>query len=297
MNEMLTGIKMAMLGGDARETVLLKELLRLGGEVKVAGLPVLPELEKLSLYHSPTEALREAEVVILPVPGINNQGVIYAPGLESPLYLEPELARLIPPGTPVIVGLARQALKEIAQKFGWRLIATAEMDEMAILNSVPTAEGAVMIAIRELPITIHGSEAFVLGLGRTGMTMARTLKGLGARVTAIDRGKEDRARAFCEGWRAYPFTGLGEIIGEADVIFNTVPAVVLTEDLLKQTKPEVLIIDLASDPGGTDFKAAEGLKRKAILALGLPGKIAPITAGNILAQVYPPIITQCLGRL
>ncbi|MCT9846916.1 hypothetical protein N7563_22945, partial [Leclercia adecarboxylata ATCC 23216 = NBRC 102595] len=46
-----------------------------------------------------------------------------------------------------------------------------------------------------------------------------------------------------------------------------------------------LIIDLASKPGGTDFRYAEKRGIKAILAPGLPGIVAPKTAGQIVANV------------
>jgi len=297
MGEMLTGIRVAMLGGDAREAVLLKELLRLGAEVKAVGIPDLPEQESYTSHQALLAALQGAAVVILPVRGINSEGAIYAPRAQFPLYFTRELAQAVPAGTPVLVGVARSLLKEMAAAHGWQLIETADMEEMAILNAIPTAEGVLMLAMQELSITLHGSEAFVLGLGRTGFAVARVLAGVGARVTVIDRGAVDRARAYSQGWLAYPFTELAAIIERADVIFNTVPAMVLPESILTRTKPDVLIIDLASDPGGTDFKAAAALKRRAMLAPGLPGKVAPRTAGLILARIYPTLILQCLQRL
>ncbi|WP_258360855.1 dipicolinate synthase subunit DpsA [Moorella sulfitireducens (nom. illeg.)] len=297
MGGMLAGTKVAMLGGDAREIVLLEELLRRGAEVQVAGLGDLPEREGCTCYDHPPDAVRGAGVIILPVPGVKAGGTIHAPLARRPLYFTGELAAAIPPGTPVLVGVAKAFLKEIAAERGWQLVETAEMDEMAILNSIPTAEGAIMMAMQELPITLHGSEAFVLGLGRTGFTLARMLAGIGARVTVVDRGAPDRARAYAVGWPAFAFTDLAAVIARADVIFNTVPAPVLTGELLALTRPGVLIIDLASDPGGTDFAAAAALKRRAVLAPGLPGKVAPRTAGEILARVYPAVIRKCLGRL
>lgn len=39
----------------------------------------------------------------------------------------------------------------------------------------------------------------------------------------------------------------------ADIVFNTVPAMVLNAQLLVKMKKNSLIIDLASAPGGTDF--------------------------------------------
>ena len=37
-----------------------------------------------------------------------------------------------------------------------------------IPNAVPTAEGAIEIAIAETPFTIHGSKSLVLGYGKIG---------------------------------------------------------------------------------------------------------------------------------
>ncbi|NLW07395.1 MAG: dipicolinate synthase subunit DpsA [Clostridia bacterium] len=296
MGGKLAGIKIAMLGGDDREAILHKELLHLGAEVEAVGVPGVSAGEDYNCHEALLKAVQGAGAIILPVRGIDQEGLIYAPQSQFPLYITWELAAAIPAGTPVLIGVARPLLKEMAAAHGWQLYETADLDEMAILNAIPTAEGALLLAMQELPITLHGSEAFVIGLGRTGFALARVLDGVGARVTVIDRGAADRARAYREGWQAYPFSDMANIIKQADVIFNTVPALVLTESLLAQTKPEVLIIDLASAPGGTDFEAAAALKRKALLAPGLPGKVAPKTAGLILARIYPTLILNSLQQ-
>jgi len=296
MEGMLVGIKVALLGGDAREVVLLKELLKLGAEVRTAGLPAQQEQKNYECHQDPLAALKGAMVVIFPVAGVNHEGKIYAPDSRSFLYLTEEMAGVIPQKTPVLVGVARQFLKQKATRYGWQLVETADIDEMAILNSIPTAEGAVMLAMQEMPVTLHGSEVFVLGLGRTGFTLCKVLSGIGANVTVVDRGEADRATASIFGWQAYSFNELSLYAGKADVVFNTVPSMVLTKEILEKTQKDVLIIDLASAPGGTDFAAAEALGRRAILAPGLPGKVAPKTAGYILARIYPPLILKCLGR-
>lgn len=53
---------------------------------------------------------------------------------------------------------------------------------MAVLNAIPTAEGAIQIAMEEMPVTIHGSKALVLGFGRVGKTLAKMLDGIGAKL-------------------------------------------------------------------------------------------------------------------
>ncbi len=73
------------------------------------------------------------------------------------------------------------------------------MDDVAILNAIPSAEGAIQIAMEQLPITIHGSKSFVLGFGRLGKTLARMLAGIGAITTVAARKSADLARIYETG--------------------------------------------------------------------------------------------------
>jgi dipicolinate synthase subunit A len=99
------------------------------------------------------------------------------------------------------------------------------------------------------------------------------------------------------GCRRVEFKQLKEIMKESELVFNTVPAPVLTAECLKHANPNVVIIDLAAQPGGTDFEAANYYGIKAILAPGLPGKVAPVTSGKILAEVIPRLIVEEMSRL
>jgi dipicolinate synthase subunit A len=103
------------------------------------------------------------------------------------------------------------------------------------------------------------------------------------------RKNEHFARAYELGLAPFYMNDLESRIKDADIIFNTVPALILTADVIVQLRKTALIIDLASKPGGTDFRFADKRGIKSILALGLPGKVAAKTAGRILANV---IVTQ-----
>ncbi len=87
---------------------------------------------------------------------------------------------------------------------------------------------------------------------------------------------------------------LSQEVGKADLIFNTVPSLVLDRVVLDSVNREAVIVDMASSPGGTDFEYASFLGIKALLAPGLPGIVAPKTAGKILAQVLPKLILRQL---
>ncbi|GBF34194.1 dipicolinate synthase subunit A [Desulfocucumis palustris] len=291
----LNGVTVAVLGGDARETILAERLAALGATVRVVGLPVNKK-ENIILCRNPAEGLEGVDAVILPVPGINDQGRLYTAYPDRPLILSEEMLASLSPGTPVFVGVAKPLLKKMAAGAGVTLIEIMEIDEVAILNSIPSAEGAVQIAMEKTPITIHGSKSVVLGFGRTAVTLARMLKALGAKTTVVARNTAARARAAEMGLEAVDFAALPGVLGSAEIIFNTVPFMVLDEEVLNLIPREALIIDIASVPGGTDFSAAKKLGLTAIHALGLPGKVAPKTAGNILAGVVPRLLAERLAR-
>jgi len=296
MSSGLAGVKVAVVGGDDRELVLIQELINQGAKVSVVGFPQRRELSRARLVPTVEEAVLGAEAIVLPMPGTDAHGNVRAVYATEKLELTERIVRQIKPATPVIIGVARPFLKEWAQKYRLRLIEIAEMDDVAILNSIPSAEGAIQIAMEELPITIHDSRSLVLGFGRLGRTLARMLTGLGSHVAVAARKPADLARIFEMGFNPVPFSSLQDFVGDTDMIFNTAPALVVDEPLIQRMKADTLIVDLASQPGGTDFQAAERLGIKAILAPGLPGKVAPRTAGRILAQTIPRLILGALAE-
>ncbi|MBE5041241.1 hypothetical protein [Ructibacterium gallinarum] len=77
-----------------------------------------------------------------------------------------------------------------------------------------------------------------------------------------------------------------------NIIFNTIPAMILDFKLLSKVQENSLIIDLASRPGGVDFETARNLGRKVIWALSLPGKVAPDTAGDIMKETIVNILEE-----
>ncbi|MFX4260865.1 dipicolinate synthase subunit DpsA [Pelotomaculum propionicicum] len=281
----LKGISIVVLGGDARSLAMMEDLTASGAVVNAAGMPADVIPAGVHYFSEPEACLAGAGAVILPVPGMSEKGYLHSPLAAQPLAFTEDLAARFPPGIPVFVGVAGPALAKIAANSGLRLIELMKMNEVAILNSIPTAEGAVQMAMEMLPITIHGSCAFVLGFGRTGATLARLLGSMGARTMVAARRPEYLARITELNLTPVPFADMPHYLDEADVIFNTVPVPVLTGEVLEKVHPGTLIIDLASAPGGVDFQRAESIGVKAVLAPGLPGKVAPKTAGRILAKV------------
>ena len=167
-------------------------------------------------------------------------------------------------------------------------------DELQIENALPTAEGAIGIALYELPVMLSGSNAMVVGYGRIGKVLALKLQLLGANVTVAARKSSDLAYAKAYGYHTMGIqNGLScEQLHHFDVIFNTVPVCLFGREELSYMNENTLFIDLASFPYGINLEEATRRKIRVIQAQSLPGKFSPVSAGRILAETVVRILEK-----
>ncbi|SMB94515.1 dipicolinate synthase subunit A [Desulfonispora thiosulfatigenes DSM 11270] len=296
MGGALAGRKIALIGGDERELYLLEDLVKKNLQVNAVGFDKMVQTSNLRLFDDVKEAIKDVGAIILPMTGMNSEGFVKANFSINKIQITEKNLMDIPSHIPIFIGIANEFLKNLAHKYNLKVVETAKIEEIAILNSIPTAEGAIQVAMEESPITIHGSNAVVIGFGNCGKTLARTLDALGAKTTVLARKKRDIARIIEMGYTPAEYDDMNEVIASAEFIFNTIPVFILDKDRLSVVNQDCLIVDIASNPGGTDFKVAEELGIKATLALGLPGKVAPKTAGLILSKVIPKLIQSETSR-
>ncbi|MEF3304885.1 dipicolinate synthase subunit DpsA [Paenibacillus sp. GYB003] len=290
---MLTGIQITLIGGDARQLEVIQKFSELDAAVTLIGFDNLQYsysgVSKLALTP---ESLEKTDAVILPVVGTDDNGVVESIFSGTELILTGDHLAALPSHAKIYTGMAKPYLKKLSSEHNIRLIELLERDDVAIYNSIPTAEGALMMAIQNTDITIHGSVCMVLGMGRTGLTMARTLKGLGANVLVGIRKPEHFARAWEMGFTPFYLSELAQKVTNIDLLFNTIPTMIVTAQIIAGMPHRAVIIDLASKPGGTDFRFAEKRGVKAMLAPGLPGIVAPKTAGRIIANTISQLILE-----
>ncbi|MGM0502449.1 MAG: dipicolinate synthase subunit DpsA [Bacillota bacterium] len=291
MSHYLANKKIALLGGDNREKTLLNILEKSAAKLQVLSEDI-DEGSKIESIDTLAGVDIEVDAVIAPMTGTDEEYKIKKTFIDKEVMLTEDFFARLKPETKFFIGFAKPKIKEWCRQYGIRLIELAALDELAILNAIPTAEGAINVAISNSDITLHNNNSFVLGLGRVGLTLARMLDGMGSRTFGVARKPKDLARAVEMGLEAVEFKNLAQEIKKADFVFNTVPVEILNRNLLEQVKENVTIIDLASAPGGTDFTAAEELGISAHLALGLPGKVAPKSAGEILGDIIPRFIEE-----
>ena len=292
--EVKTLKKIAVLGGDEREKILIKTLVKNNFKISVLSKQRLIKHNNITYSDKIKKVISDAEVVIAPLSGTDDNNYLKNVFTDQKVKIDEKTISFFSANTLFIIGSVSEKIKKMLQKREVILVETADLDQLAILNAIPTAEGALNIAITETPFTIHGSQILVLGLGRVGLTLGWRLKALGAKVYAATRNKKAKARGQEQGLIMIDYKKLHSYLPEMDIVFNTVPAMILTPDYIKLLKQKALIVDLASYPGGTDFEACAEQNIKALLAPGLPGKVAPESAGKILAEIIPEIIEQPL---
>lgn len=290
---MLTGVRIVFLGGDARQIEVIRKCAEMDASVSIAGFDKLQDsFQGVAREPLTAELLSGADVLVLPVVGCDDEGRIGALYAEGPLKLEEEHIQAMPKHGVVYTGMAKTYLRALCEKNNIKLVELLERDDVAIYNSIPTAEGALMMAIQNTDFTIHGSTSMVLGMGRTGFTMARSLQGLGAKIKMGVRKSDHFARAEEMGWKPFMIKDLGSQVSDIDLLFNTIPTMIVTAQIISKMPRESVIIDLASAPGGCDFRYAEKRGIKAMLAPGLPGIVAPKTAGIIMANTLVELISE-----
>ena len=247
----------------------------------------LPEVDfPANLYG----AIEKCDAILTPLPVTKDQITVFAPFGTNEIYLDYVLS--LAGNRPFLCGKASAELKTSAQKWGVRLIDYFESEYLNVSNCVPTTEGAISIAIENTPFTLFGSKILVLGFGRVGRHLSKTLLSLGADTYVEARKEADLAWINALGYKKVPLPELDDNLCKFDIIFNTVPSVVLNAPRLEKLKKDCVIIDLASYPYGADIDFCRENKIKYILASSLPGKFAPQYAGKIIKETVCNILCK-----
>lgn len=277
----------AVIGGDARYLELIRQLQTLPQTtIILVGFDKIEQgftgLKQVDFDDLEVEKL---DVVVLPITGTDEKGKTEIVFSDQSIHLTKEWFKRLKKTSLMFTGISNDYLTKATNNAGISLIPLLNRDDVAIYNSIPTAEGTIMMAMEHTDYTLHSSNVFVVGFGRVGNTVANKFSALGAKVSVSASSIRDLARITEMGLTAIPLKELSNHTSTCDVLINTIPAQVIQRDTIQQLPRHGMIIDLASVPGGTDFNYAKQRGIKAILAKSLPGTVAPKTAGKILADV------------
>ncbi len=281
-------MNIGIVGGDSRIVELVKILQENNNKVKLYGLELCSELKNFDNENTLEDLLKNVDTIITSIPLSKNGKFINSAFTNEEILIEDffELSK----NKTIITGNITNEIKNCIKNNENNIIDILKLEELAILNSIPTAEGAIQIAMEKSLKTIHGSKCLVLGFGRIGKVLSKMLYGIGANVYCEARKSTDIAWIESYKYNAIHLEELNKYLGDFDFIFNTIPYVILDKNNLKLIKKDCLLIDLASNPGGIDFNEAERLQLQTVWALALPGKVAPKTAATYIYKILKNII-------
>lgn len=262
--------KITVIGGDNRLKILKNHLQKEGYFV-----------DTLGLFEDDNGDIKSSQIIILPVPTTKDKKTVFCPLTNKKILLSDIADTLTNEQLVLCCNYVFENKK---------CVDYGSLDSYALLNAVPTAEGAIKLAIENTPYTLWQSRVLVIGYGRVGKILSHRLKNMGCSVTVSARKPSDIA--MCEAL-GYDTVNTGQLNKEPlsyNIIFNTVDVKVIDNITFKNCGCD-LIIDLSSK-GGFSLDAANEYGVKAIKAPGLPAIIAPVTAAEILNRTVNQIINS-----
>ena len=279
--------KIGLLGGDLRIIRLAEILAKEKNNIYTYALEKNDfRNDKIIECSNLKEFCSNCNVVVSGIPFSKDGIFVSSPMSDEHIKIEELFEQL--KNRILIAGAVNLKNRELAKNNDIELIDLMENEQLTIMNVFPTVEGAIQIAMENTEETIHGSNCLVLGYGRIGKLLCKTLKSLGANVACMARKEKDLAWIRLLGYKDIYLKDLcSSLKNKYNIIFNTVPSILLNEEelqILKQTNQNCIIIELASSPGGIDLKKAEEYNIKVIYAQGLPGKVAPYTAAKYIKE-------------
>ena len=284
--------KISIIGGDARNVNLVKQLQNDGNIVKNVGLEQNELLKSNNITKAENiEKLYEnTDIVIGPVPFTKDGKNIYAPFSNQEISIVEVIEKL--KSQIFIAGSINQDVANILNDKKIQFYDIMKREELAVLNAIATAEGTIEIAINKTDRILHGSKVLILGFGRISKVLANKLKALSVDVTCAARKIEDKAWIKTYGYNYTNINDIGNNLKEYDIIINTVPQLILDKNRLNYVRKDCLLIDLASNPGGIDRETAKEMQIKLEWALALPGKVAPVTSAEFIKDTIYNILEE-----
>lgn len=286
-----------ILGGDRRQAVMARCLISHGHDVRIFGLGEMSgEISGAELVSSPEKAVAGCDAVILPLPVTRNGKALNLLAQEKAdsLLLE-DIVRFTAKcqGAIILGGIIPKEMADEADKLGVTVIDYYKNESLQTKNALPSAEGAIMIAMENTDRVIEGMRVLVTGYGRIARILAEKLKRLGAIVSVAARRDEVLCEIAMSGFtpiRIGDNVELRAAISNSNVIFNTVPSIIFTRGMIEEIREKPLYIEIASSPGGIDVSCARDEGFRIISAPSLPGRYSPVSAGEYIFETVRDIL-------
>lgn len=264
--------KAAVFISDKRMGVIARELKRHGIQVI--------EIENPASFEKLEGAARELDWLLLPIRGVDRAGKAQMNGCAYPVS---SLLEKLPETALVFTGLWTDYLLELSAKWeqagcGKKIFCYFDDPDIVAENARLTAEGLLYFLMEKTPASIFTYTVDLIGYGRVGKEIAALLEKLGIAIRIVKErldGREDLWTLDYRQWRDRQ---------PSDVIINTAPVTVITQEIAKNWKKDVLIIEIASGQAGVEAEVGTLPGIRVEPAPTLPGLVTWESAGMMLSD-------------
>lgn len=292
----MTKHSIAIIGGDKRTAYMAPLLAEEGYAVACYGVAYeftdreknaahffsRAALDKIQIASSLMEAVDGAQNIICGMPFAQNNNLYHTkPGENLSLT---ELQRCLRKKQRVFGGMIPGRFRQHCEEREIVCFDFMEDEELALYNTIATAEGVILEALLHKDTNLHKSSVLLLGYGRCGRILADKLRGLSARVTICSRNPQELALADSLGLETLALTELTSAIGTFEYIFNTIPAQTLYREQVAKLRQDALLLDIASGQGCVAPEEAAALTGRFFRCPGLPGKYAGYSSACCLTK-------------
>lgn len=217
--------------------------------------------------------------IILPLPTLAN-GVISGTGLSAD-----EFFHLTGEKQRIFYGNLTE------NPFGGRGVSYYN-ESFLVKNSRLTAQGMLRITLENVDRDLYSMNAAVLGYGRCGNAICKSLQANGARVVSVSRNSHSAELARNERLIPMTYDEFFRKIRDFDIIVNTVPYNILDRGTMERLTSKNLYIEIASKPYGFNINETDKYNFRYILAESLPGRFTPTSAGANIADTVIELIKE-----
>lgn len=269
-------LRIAVVGGDEREQEIARLAAATGATVSAFGFP-WPDngIELVRQAKSAADALAGVHVALFPIPGMTLDGAIFATDKIIP---DQGLLENMSAGAHIILGIADAGLQQAAANLDIGIHEYEQDQELMLLRAPAIVEGVIKIIVENTDVTIHKADICVVGHGNIGKVLTRSLIALGGRVTVAARNAAQRANAYTMGAESIGIDALSARAKAFDIIVSTVPAPIISTDIIDGLSTNTLLVDISAPPGSIDLDHARSQGICAVWARAM-GRRAPITVG------------------
>lgn len=286
-------MKALFLGGDRRTIEVINYLYSNNFEITAVGYDsgIFDEIVNYSKIDE--LVMGDFDLIFFPINGVNMDLSINCDYSNNPVYLKDDILKDVKKKTLIFTGIKSKKLEEILEIGNKKAITIMDDPQVKKDNSIPTVEGIIGDLVYNTESTICNSNIFVLGYGNIGLRLVDSLISLDANVTVGVIRNEDYyilSKKMIPCIYTNNQQSMDEVIHNSEIIINTVPSLIINSDYLNLVNKDTYILDISSYPYGVDFNYAGKLNIKYKLLPGIPGKVAPKTAGKILTKKINSIL-------